>query len=86
MTTTQLPTLGQLLDPLGDCFSKDMAERILALRIDAVNQAKLDDYAVRNKEGRLTAKERAEYDTCIQALDVIAILQSKARAILKNGS
>ncbi len=85
MMTTETLTLERLLDPLRDCFTKEVAERIVALRTDAATQAKLDHYAEQNKEGRLTTKERAEYESCIQALDVIAILQAKARAVLENG-
>lgn len=76
----EFPTLERLLEPLGECFSREGAQRVLSLRIDAATQAKLDDFATRNKEGKLSAKERAEYDSCIRALDVIAILQTKARS------
>src|SRR5258707_10187538 len=77
-TQMELPTLDMILEPLGNCFSREGAQRILALRIDATSQAKLDDFAERNKEGQLTKRERAEYESCIQALDVIALLQAKA--------
>jgi ribonuclease HI len=80
-TETELPTLERLLDPLTNCFSREGAQRILSLRIDSAAQAKLDEFAARNKEGRLTSQERAEYESCVRALDLIALLQAKAKRL-----
>ena len=75
VASTHLSPLERLLDPLSECFSKEGAQRLLALRVDEETQSKLDDFAARNKEGLLSPRELAEYDSCIRALDVIAILQ-----------
>jgi hypothetical protein len=44
----------------------------------------MDELAERNAAGKLSTREQAEYDAYIEALDVIAILQAKARNALKT--
>jgi hypothetical protein len=36
-------------------------------------------------EGQLSADERIEYETYVQALEFIAVLQAQARSLLTNG-
>jgi hypothetical protein len=36
-------------------------------------------------EGQLSADERTEYKTYVQALEFIAVLQAQARGLLTNG-
>jgi len=80
--------LDRLLDPLSRCFTSDVARDIVALRVDPESQARIDELADKNTEGRLSPAERAEYEAYVWANSFIAILQSKARALLKkhNGS
>ena len=76
--------LDELLDPVGECSTPEVAARIAALRADPRTQARLDRLAEKNAEGRLTARDEAAYDAYVEALDVIAILQAKARRVLKT--
>src|SRR5689334_3337389 len=73
----------QVLDPIGQCLTPEVAARIAALRASDRFQRRLDELAEKNAAGALTAKENAEYDSYVEALDVIAILQAKARKTLK---
>ncbi len=75
-------TLDRMLDPIGRSFGVKTAEAIAALRADPELQAKMESFARRSTEGRLTADEKAEYDALVSANNVIAILQAKARAVL----
>lgn len=45
-------------------------------------QERIDYLAERANEGRLTVEERAEYDSYIQGLHLIAILQAQAQTVL----
>jgi hypothetical protein len=81
--TTDHRILDDMLDPVGRCFTPDVAARIAALRADAAMQERLDELAEKNSEGSLTAREDAEYAAYVEALDVIAILQAKARTARK---
>ncbi len=60
-----------------------MAKAIVAIRLDAKTQAHLDKLAEKSTAGTLTAQERAQYEAYVSALDFLAILQSKARRVLK---
>ena len=74
--------LDRMLDPLTDCFTRDAAERLLTLRVDPGTRAKIDDLAAKANEGTLSEIERAEYLDYVEAMDLIGILQSKARAAI----
>jgi hypothetical protein len=75
--------LGEILDSVGPCLTRSVAARIAALRADARIQKRMDELAEKNSEGRLSRREEAEYEAYVEALDVIAILQAKARKALK---
>lgn len=78
--------LDRLLDPVSRCLTPEAARALVKLRADAEAQAHIDRLAERCNEGRLTPAERAEYELYVAAGNVIAILQAKARALLrKNG-
>jgi hypothetical protein len=82
--TAEHRILDKMLDPVGQCFTPDVAARIAALRAGPKTQQRMDELAQRNSAGKLTVREQAEYDAYIEALDVIAILQAKARNALKT--
>jgi hypothetical protein len=58
--------------------------RQLKVRADPALQARLDDLASKANEGELSEREREQYDAYVEAIDLIAILQAKARKILAN--
>lgn len=82
MKTLEAPALDRILDPVGRLLTPDMARRLAELRVDAKTQARIDRLARRCNEGRLTDAERGEYETYVAAIDFVAVLQAKARAVL----
>jgi hypothetical protein len=86
MKTLDVPVLDRLLDPLGDILTPEVARRLANYRFDGKAQARIDKLARKCNEGRLTDDERREYETYVNAIDFIAILQAKARAILKRSA
>ena len=85
MATTLL--LDKIFEPFGEVMTPETAARFAEMRADEDVQRRIDDLASKCTEGTLTDDERDEYDTYIQAIDFISILQSKARQMLKrNGS
>jgi len=54
------------------------------LKADAKTQARVAQLARKCNEGELTAKERAEYERYVTVGNLIAILQAKARLLLKQ--
>jgi hypothetical protein len=74
--------LAKLLDPVAACFTPEVAKRVAELRIDPVVQARIEDLADKCNEGTMTPEEMAEYDSYVQAMDVVAVLQKQARALV----
>jgi hypothetical protein len=84
MKTLDTPVLDRLLDPLGRILTPEVARKLVNLRFDSIVQARINKLARRCNEGMLTESERREYETYVYAIDFIAILQAKARALLKR--
>ncbi len=82
MATVPTGILDQLLDSLTHCFTPAVAEEVVNLRYDSQVQKKLDDLRHKANEGLLSASERKEYETFVEAVDFIAILQAKSRQLL----
>jgi len=78
--------LDRLLEPLAGCLSPDVAAKVADLRADEAMQARIDYLADRSNEGLLTVEEREEYAGYLHAIDVIAVLQAKARSQLRGQS
>ena len=78
--------LDRLLEPLAGCLSPDVAAKVADLRADEAMQSRIDYLAERCNEGLLTAEEREEYAAYLHAIDVIAVLQAKARSLLGRQS
>jgi len=76
--------LDSLLDALNEIFTGEVANSVLALRADAVLEARIAELRGKAHEGTLTPDEDAEYKDFVEAVDVISIIQSKARQFLDN--
>jgi uncharacterized protein YnzC (UPF0291/DUF896 family) len=74
------------LEPFAGCLSPDVAAKVADLRADEAMQDRIDYLAERSNEGVLTNEERDEYAGYLHAIDVIAVLQAKARARLGKPS
>jgi hypothetical protein len=84
MATAEAAYLDRLLDPLTQCFTPSVAQQVIDLRADPAVQARLEELAEKSTEGELSPKERSEYRTYVTALDLIGILQAKARALVAD--
>ena len=83
MKTGDAPLPDRLLNPLGRILTPEVAERLVQSRFDRKTQAQIDKLARKCNEGTLTEAERREYESAVHAIDFIAVLQVKARALLK---
>lgn len=77
--------LDRLLEPLTECFTPEVASRVASLRADPETQQRLDELAAKANEGDLTDDESDEYRDYVEAIDVIGILQAKARVAIRKG-
>ena len=78
--------LDRMLDPVGRSLTPEAARRLADLSADPIVQQRVDELADRCNQGTLNADERAEYEAYVSAAKVIAVLQSKARAVLAGGA
>jgi len=85
---TQTDALHELLDPVGDCLTPEGARKLANLHASAPVQKRMEELAGKSTAGTLTEAERSEYESLVSAGTFIAILQSKARMLLRdsNGS
>ena len=78
--------LDRLLEPLTDVLTPEVAAALLELRADGELQAHIDELRQKANEGKLTRAEDAEYKYFVEAVDVISIIQAKARRFLEKQS
>lgn len=76
--------LENLVDPLGDCLSPEVARRILKLKSSPKLKQRLDSLATRHREGKLSLAEVNEYRNYVTYGTFVAILKSKSRQLLAS--
>lgn len=77
----RLQVFERLIDSM---LTADLAERIVEMRANTELQTRIDELAEKCTEGQLTAEEHDEYETYVEAIGYISILQAKARSLLKH--
>jgi hypothetical protein len=80
--TREAIVLDRLLDPVTRSLTPEAARQLVSLRADDELQERLEVLADKCTEGRLTPEEHKEYEAYVGALQVISILQAKARKLL----
>ena len=78
--------LDEMLEPVSRSLGLKTARALVALRVGGRTQSRVEKLAGKCNDGKLTAKERAEYEAYIQASTLIGILQAKARRILSTAN
>jgi hypothetical protein len=61
-----------------------VARRIVNLRATPKQQTRIDELAQKANEGLLSETEAREYAAYVEGIDMIGILQAKARSVLAN--
>ena len=69
----------EILEPVTRAFSRDVAEALVNLKASQPAQERISELAEKCNEGLLTPAERAEYESYVSAVDLISVLQAKAR-------
>ena len=76
--------LDRLLEPLTDILTPEVAAALLVLRPDPPLQSRIEELREKANAGTLTTIEDAEYKDFVEAVDVISIIQAKARRFLSK--
>lgn len=83
-TSGEITTLEKLLRPLPRGLSVELARALVNLRVDEPTQARYDELAAKNTEGRLTAAEKDELEAIVRANTLLGFLMAEAHAILAH--
>ena len=76
----------QIFDSLGRCLTVEAATNLQEFRVGDDLQRQLDEWADKSCQGILDAAEREQYESVLRTLNLVAVLQAKARKlILENG-
>jgi hypothetical protein len=75
--------LDSLLDPFSRCLDAESPLRVTEFRVDQGVQARVHHLAERANDGALSEDELNEYESHINAADLISILKLKAGLLLK---
>jgi hypothetical protein len=84
MVMSNTTILSQLLAPITSSLTPETAQQVVDFRADELTQARIDELADRCNAGELTPEELCEYDRYISAIDLVTVLQVKARSILEQ--
>lgn len=82
MSTTNY--LDRMLQPVTEAMSPEFANKLVGLRADDELLSHIEILRGKANQGTMTAEEEAEYREFVEAVDVISILQSKARRVLSK--
>ena len=82
--STANTVLDELLEPVGACFTPEVAQRLINLRASSSVQKRIEELARKSEQGQLSKVEQEEYEALVSAGNFIAILQSKARRLLND--
>ena len=82
MSTTNY--LDRMLQPVTEARSPEFAHKLVGLRADDELLSHIEILRGKANQGTMTAEEDAEYREFVEAVDVISILQSKARRVLSK--
>lgn len=82
MPNGHVTILNEMLEPVTRAFSRDVAEALVNLQASATAQTRIAELAEKCNEGLLTPGEVAEYESYVRTVDLISILQAKARTWL----
>ncbi len=74
--------LDRFLDPVVAVFTPDLAQKISGLRADPELEQQVSVLREKANCGTLTPEEEVRYKDFVEAVDVISILQMKARRFL----
>ena len=74
-----MTVLEDILEPVMNALSRDVAQALVNIRAGEEAQARMADLAGKCNEGLLTPAEQAEYESYVHAVDMVSVLQAKAR-------
>ena len=84
VAATSQTVIDQVFDSVAECLTPEVARRIIAVELDSRAQIRIDQLARKANQGTLMPQEREQYEEFIEAIDLLAIFQAKARLALSR--
>jgi hypothetical protein len=81
-STSSTQLLEGLADSVATCLDAASLRAIANLELEPRTRQRLDELADKDNEGRITQKERVEYQTFIGAKEFLGLVELRARARL----
>lgn len=76
--------LDRILEPVTKMMPVDFAQRLVDLRADDSLEQRIRELRSKATQGALSPEEDREYKEIVDAVDLIGLLQAKARRILSQ--
>ena len=76
--------LDRFLQPVTEAFTPELARALVDLRADSELEAEVEVLRQKANMGTLSPDEEVAYKDFVEAVDVISIIQSKARRFLAS--
>lgn len=76
--------LDRLLEPVAEAFTPEVARALVDVRIDPQTEAHIEVLRRKAEQDSITPEEDAEYKDFVDAVDVLSIIQAKARRFLSK--
>jgi hypothetical protein len=67
-------------------MTPDVARYLLSMRLPRADSARVDELSAKARAGTLTDQETAELDSYLHIGSLLAVMQSRARKLLKTSS
>jgi len=83
--STDTPSIEQLITPVGQCLTPEVAERLVLLRATPELQQQVDVLADKANRGVLSEDERHDYEQYVSFSQFVTLLQIQARNLLDGG-
>lgn len=74
--------LDRMLQPVAEVMSPEFAQQLINLKADDELLLHVEQLRKKANQGTMTAEEESEYRDFVEAVDVISLLQTKARRVL----
>lgn len=83
MSEAKTTGLGLVVDSFGRSLTPEVARFLVGWKADEAAQARYEELADKNTEGRLTEEERGELDAIVRFDSVMALLKARAQFVLR---
>ncbi len=83
-TSDEIAIWARVIAPEKNGLPPEAARSVLGLTFGEQDKARLADLAAKCNEGKLSARERAEYEAYVKVGDVLSLLHLKAKRSLRS--